>query len=152
MLQRRTFWLPLLYLATAALFFLPAFWQQRVPLPLENTYSMPDSIWHRHAPASLAHQTNGVLGDVTGYYYPYMVAAVARLQQGRIPLWNPQIFSGMPFMAALQPAVLYPLNILFAPLGPEWIWVATAIVRMWLMGWGLHLFVRRMGIRDTAAL
>ncbi len=151
MLQRRTFWPPLLYLATAVLFFLPTFWQQRVPLPLENTYYVSDSIWSHHAPVPLAHQTNGLLGDITGYYYPYMAVAVPQLQQGHIPLWNPQIFSGMPFMATLQPAVLYPLNILFSPLGPQWIWVATAIVRLWLMGWGLHLLVRRLGARDTAA-
>ncbi len=81
-----------------------------------------------------------------------MDAAVPELQHGHIPLWNPSILSGMPFMAAHQPAVLYPLNWLFAAVGAQWIWVPTAVVRLFLMGWGLHLFMRQLGLRDSAAL
>ena len=35
------------------------------------------------------------------------------LADGQIPLWNPQIFTGMPFLAGGQASTFYPLNILF---------------------------------------
>ncbi|GAC1641764.1 MAG: hypothetical protein NVS4B8_10350 [Herpetosiphon sp.] len=152
MVNRRSVWIPLIYLGTALLFFLPALILQRIPLPLENAYTFADPLWKQHAPKQLSSPANFTLVDLTNYYYPYMVTVVPELQQGHVPLWNPLIFSGMPLMGVHQPAVLYPLNILFAWLGPHWIWIATAIVRFWLMGWGLHLFVRQLGVRNSAAL
>ena len=35
------------------------------------------------------------------------------LKQGNLPLWNPHVFSGMPFLAGFQSALLYPINALF---------------------------------------
>ncbi len=149
---RSRLYIPLIYLGIPLLFFLPALLSQQVPLPLANIYGYNDSLWAAHRPASVRGDNNFTLQDLPNYYYPYMDVAVPELQQGHMSLWNPYIYSGMPFMAAHQPALLYPLNLLFAPLGPKWIWVATAIVRLFLMGWGLHLFMRQLGMRDNAAL
>jgi hypothetical protein len=54
--------------------------------------------------------------------FVYRLFAAVSLKQGVIPFWNPYVFSGMPFFADVQAAVLYPLNLvltLFA--GKEWL-------------------------------
>ncbi len=142
---------PLVYLVLSIAFFLPAIATGRVPLPLENAYTYADPYWKQYQPEALSSAANFTLVDLTNYYHPYMVYAVGRLSGGQSPLWNPEIYSGMPFLAAQQPAVLYPTNLLFVPLGPFWIWVGSAILRLFLSGWGLHLLVRRFGLGTIAA-
>jgi hypothetical protein len=54
--------------------------------------------------------------------FVYRLFAAVSLKQGMIPFWNPYVFSGMPFFADVQAAVLYPLNLvltLFAQ--KEWL-------------------------------
>jgi len=142
---------PLVYLVLSIAFFLPSIVTGRVPLPLENAYTYADPYWKPYQPAALSSAANFTLVDLTNYYHPYMVYAVGRLSGGQSPLWNPEIYSGMPFLAAQQPAVLYPPNLLFVPLGPFWIWVGSGILRLFLSGWGLHLLVRRFGLSTVAA-
>lgn len=56
--------------------------------------------------------TNRVLVglDVFNYFYPYHDFAAAALGAGRLPLWNPHLFLGVPFLADSQAQLLYPLN------------------------------------------
>lgn len=49
-------------------------------------------------------------GDTFLYFYPYWNRAAEALQSGRIPLWNPDIFMGAPFLANSQVGFFYPLN------------------------------------------
>ena len=49
-------------------------------------------------------------GDTFLYFYPYWQAAADALQNGRIPLWNPDIFMGSPLLANSQMGFFYPLN------------------------------------------
>jgi len=66
--------------------------------------------------------TNRILAglDVFTYTYPYRQYAAEVLRQGGIPLWNPYLFMGVPFLANPQAGVLYPLNLLLTPLdAPE---------------------------------
>jgi len=51
--------------------------------------------------------------DVFLYFYPYKAYATESLLAGRLPLWNPHIFMGVPFLANSQAGLLYPLNWLF---------------------------------------
>ncbi len=44
--------------------------------------------------------------------FPYRLFAARALSEGVFPFWNPYVFSGMPFFADIQAAVLYPLNLL----------------------------------------
>ena len=45
----------------------------------------------------------------------YRLFAAVNLRQGIFPFWNPYVFSGLPFFADVQAAVLYPLNLLLTP-------------------------------------
>ncbi len=49
-------------------------------------------------------------GDTFLYFYPYWSAAAAALANGRLPLWNPDIFMGAPLLANSQMGFFYPLN------------------------------------------
>ncbi len=58
-------------------------------------------------------------GDVFTYFYPYWSEATRALRAWRIPLWNPYLFMGAPFLANSQVGFFYPLNwplwLLFPP-------------------------------------
>ncbi len=89
--------------------------------------------------------TNRVLasGDILHYFYPYRDYAAEALRTGRIPLWNPYMFLGAPFLANPQAAVLYPLH---WPL--SWLSVTkqiywSAALHTWLLGFGGYLLMRR---------
>lgn len=82
-------------------------------------------------------------GDIFTYFYPSWQYRDAVLRAGRLPLWNPYLFMGVPFLANSQAGVFYPLN---WPL----IWldtpsaVKTAIV--FHIAWaaiGMYVFSRR---------
>jgi hypothetical protein len=48
--------------------------------------------------------------DLFNYFYPYHDFAATSLLSGRLPLWNPHLFLGVPFLADSQAQLLYPLN------------------------------------------
>src|SRR5205823_2575177 len=55
--------------------------------------------------------------DAAGYNYPLQSYAFQSLKEGRIPLWDPSIYSGIPFIGNVQAAFLYP---------PTWLLYAAA--------------------------
>ncbi|MDB5081447.1 MAG: hypothetical protein JWP00_3371 [Chloroflexi bacterium] len=52
-------------------------------------------------------------GDLVSFFYPNHVFASESLRRGEFPLWNPHLFSGMPFAADIQSGLYYPVNWLF---------------------------------------
>ena len=46
--------------------------------------------------------------DLTFMFLRWWRFAQESVRQGEIPLWNPYVFSGIPFLANPQPALLYP--------------------------------------------
>jgi hypothetical protein len=49
-------------------------------------------------------------GDTFLYFYPYWDFRAESLLAGHLPLWNPYLFMGVPFLANSQAGVFYPLN------------------------------------------
>jgi hypothetical protein len=98
--------------------------------------------------------TNRVLasGDILLYFYPYRDYAAAALRNGEIPLWNPYIFMGVPFLANPQAAVLYPLHwpLIWLPVTQQIYW--SAALHTWLLGFGLYLLLRRAQLTTWASL
>jgi hypothetical protein len=56
-----------------------------------------------------------IWNDFIEQYFPYRIFASHALRHLSFPFWNPYSFSGMPFFADIQSAVLYPLNLLLVP-------------------------------------
>lgn len=50
-------------------------------------------------------------GDLAGFLYPTYHFAQEWLMRGVIPLWNPYIFGGSPFVGDIQTALFYPFNL-----------------------------------------
>jgi len=74
------------------------------------------------------------------------------VQHGRIPLWNPYLFMGAPFLANSQAGVLYPLSLLMAWL-PTTRAINLTIVLPPVAGRSrsLHLGARSLGLSRFAA-
>lgn len=53
-------------------------------------------------------------GDIVLQDYPWRHFAATQIRDHEFPLWNPYNYSGMPFLADVQSAVLYPLNLVLA--------------------------------------
>ncbi len=60
-------------------------------------------------------------GDPFLFFYPYWEMAAEAVRSGRIPLWNPNIFMGAPFLANSQVGLFYPLN------WPVWLMFSTPV-------------------------
>jgi hypothetical protein len=56
----------------------------------------------------------GALGnwDLDTYFLPKFAYGTQEILNGRLPVWNPFEFGGIPFLATAQPATLYPPKIL----------------------------------------
>ena len=90
--------------------------------------------------------TNRVLatGDAFAYFTPYRDFANQALAAGRLPLWNPYLFLGSPFLANPQSAVFYPLHWFFIGLPAAKSLAASVGLHLWLAGFGTALYVRRV--------
>lgn len=49
-------------------------------------------------------------GDMASFFYPIHAFAASEASAGRMPFWNPHLFSGAPHLANFQTASLNPLN------------------------------------------
>ena len=89
--------------------------------------------------------TNRVLAglDAFTYFEPYWAYRSAALSAGRLPLWNPYLFLGVPFLANPQAAVLYPLHWPLTWLPAERALVWSAILHVWLAAGFTYTFARR---------
>lgn len=132
--------------------FWPAFLLGEAPLPLMNAYSQGDPVWSAYAPDTIARGSNRLLGDVSGFYYPYAVYSIERLRSGDFPLWNPHIFGGVPYFAANQAALLFPINLLAFSFGPVHYWLAAAMLRLMVAGWGMYLLMQRLHVGMPGAI
>jgi hypothetical protein len=61
--------------------------------------------------AGIPHKPIG--DDQIRLFYPERTFTNAMLAKKTIPLWNPYIFAGTPFLADFQSGIFYPLNILY---------------------------------------
>ena len=60
-----------------------------------------------------------------------------------MPLWNPYLFLGVPFLANPQAAVLYPLHWPLSWLRPEQALIWSALLHVWLAAGFTYTFARR---------
>jgi hypothetical protein len=81
--------------------------------------------------------------DVLEYFFPYRAYAQQAIDAGRLPLWNPDLFGGTPFLANIQNAVFYPLTALFYVLSFPTAYSWSVAVHVFLGALFTYLFARQ---------
>jgi hypothetical protein len=80
--------------------------------------------------------------DAYVYFYPLRAYAAAAIQAGRLPLWNPSSFLGVPFLANPQTALFYPGTWLFFWLPVPLAYGLNLFLHVGLAGLFFYAFVR----------
>ena len=94
---------------------------------------------------------NRLISDVMEQFYPYYVFAREELLNGHLPLWNPYVLNGTPFLATAVSAVLSPINLLLIPIPIESSYEWAALMKVILAALGIVLFLKRLGVSSWAA-
>ncbi len=94
-------------------------------------------------------------GDLVSFLWPMYRFAARSLRSGTVPLWNPHLHSGAPFVADNQSGLFYPVNlIVFALLGPPSYQAMEGLVifHIWLAAAGTFVLLRSLRLRRSAAV
>jgi len=84
-------------------------------------------------------------GDLVSFLFPTYRFAAASLHAGKLPLWNPHLYGGAPFLADMQTGLFYPPNLLLFLLAPEFPYKALeclAVLHIFLAGLLMYLCLR----------
>ncbi len=81
-------------------------------------------------------------GDIFYYFYPYRDYASMALRAGRIPLWNPYLFMGAPFLANSQVGFYYPFNLLMSWLDVTRSINCSLVLHIFIAASGVYVFTR----------
>ena len=122
----------------------------RTMLPADNLFQWPP--WQAAAAefdATPPH--NALIGDLIIQNYPWKRFTLSSLRGGEIPLWNPYLFAGAPFLANGQHSALYPFSVLYLvlPLAKAYGWFVLS--QVWLAGVSMYVFGRILGMRRGGA-
>ncbi|MHB1133147.1 MAG: YfhO family protein [Chloroflexota bacterium] len=108
--------------------------------------------WSSAQPTGWRGPDNQLLSDQILQFYPYADYVRSRLGEGQVPLWNPFVLGGTPFLASPQTAMFYPINLLTLaiPLGTSLI--VSALVRLSVAGIFTYLLCRNLGLSGIPSL
>ncbi len=94
-------------------------------------------------------------GDLVSFLFPIYRFAARSLSQGELPLWNPHLYGGAPFITDIQAGFLYPPNLLLFLLNPafDYRWMQLlSIGHLWWAGLGAYVLARTLGCSPPSAL
>ncbi len=136
----------LLLLAVPLILFAPVAFGNRTILPADALYMFEP--YRTAAPRfEVAYPQNHLVADLILQNYAWKRFLVEAVRARQLPLWDPYIFSGHPFLANGQHSALYPLSAVFYVLPP---WRAFGVfiwLQLGLAGVFSYLFTRVMGAR-----
>ena len=99
-------------------------------------------------PALLGHAV--IPGDDMTQNFPLRVLTGSQLRSGRLPLYDPWIWSGAPLLGGWNAAAAYPLTWLFAILPGTAAWTVGLIVTWEAAGLGMFCFLRTLRLGRLA--
>ncbi len=124
----------------------------RVPFPAKLVTQFPpwDSVRSTlPPPGSTPHAE---MGDLVTELYPWKAYTHRAVASGTLPLWNPSLLLGAPFLGDLQTGLFYPLNLIYYVLPTPVAWSLSILLRTMLAGFLATLLARRLGGTRLAAL
>ena len=95
---------------------------------------------------------NALLSDLILENYPWKRFILNSLASGELPLWNPYLFAGVPFLAAGQHSALYPLSVLYYVLPLEKAYGWFTVLQLGLAGTFAFVLARTFGVRRYGAV
>ncbi len=119
-------------------------------LPVDNLFQWAP--WQSAAAqfdAAVPH--NSLLTDLLIENYAWKRFAVNSIRQGEIPLWNPALFAGAPFLATGQHGMLYPFSWIFFFLAPAKAYGWYTVLQLWLAAATMYIFGRMLGMKRGSA-
>jgi O-antigen/teichoic acid export membrane protein len=143
-------------LILAALFILPLLltWQvtlgPKTMVPADNLFQWAP--WASAAEAlGATRPQNPLIGDLLIQNLAWKQFTRDSLAGGEIPLWNPYLFAGAPFLANGQHSALYPFSALFLVLPLEKAYGWFTVSQLWLAGVAMYAFARVLRMRRSGA-
>jgi hypothetical protein len=86
-------------------------------------------------------------GDLVSFLFPTYRFAAAELSQGRLPLWNPTLYAGAPFIGDIQAGFFYPPNLLLSLANPNFAYTTLqtlAVGHLYWAGLGMYVLLRTL--------
>jgi hypothetical protein len=88
--------------------------------------------------------------DSVQVFAPFLEATRERLPD--VPLWNPSLMGGRPYLADMQSAVFSPFNVPGYLMSPERAAALSAALKLFVAAFGMFLLARALGMRFGGAL
>jgi O-antigen/teichoic acid export membrane protein len=141
----------LIFFILPLLLFAPVTLGSRTLLPLDNLVTSEP--WASFAgQLGVNHPHNALLSDLILENYVWKRFIVQSIQNRSIPLWDPYLFAGHPFLANGQHSALYPFSLIFyiLPLAKAYGWFT--VTQFWLAGLFVYIFLRVLGASRLGGL
>ena len=149
--NRRDLLIGLLFAALAAIFFAPVIFGGKTLIPFDNLYRFPP--WNAFAAQfGIAVPQNELASDLVLENYAWKNFIVEAFRAKEIPLWNPYLFAGVPFLAAGQHSALYPFSLLFYVLPLDRAYGIFVALQLAIAACAMYAFTRVLGISRVAAI
>jgi hypothetical protein len=105
--------------------------------------------WSAMAPAPP--QANPALADVSQVFHPWTLYTAREIRGGRLPLWNPYAYAGVPFLSNPQTALFFPLTWLSWALPPTLALTLPQILKVAVAGPAMYWFLRILAVSPLPA-
>lgn len=119
-------------------------------LPVDNLFQWAP--WTEAAAqfnAEIPH--NNLLTDLIIENFAWKQFFVDSIRQGEIPLWNPYLFAGAPFLATGQHGMLYPFSWIFFFMAPDKAYGWYTVIQLWLAAVSMYILGRILDMRRGSA-
>lgn len=134
--------------ALAAAVFGRGLWPGKVLSPADAAIAIFP--WSAVAPGLTP--ANPLPWDIAFMFHPWLVHAAREIAAGHFPLWNPHVFTGAPFFANPQTALLFPLTALAYVMPAATAIALAAILKTATAGLGTYWFLRQLAVTPWPAL
>lgn len=134
------------------LYFFPVTIGGKTLIPADNLYQVEPWASYRDSQGVPEIPHNGLLSDLVLQNYQWKTFIRQNIETGEIPLWQPNQFSGTPFLANGQHSALYPLSVIYYILPLESAYGWFTVSQLWLAGLFMFIFLRGLKLSRFAGL
>lgn len=146
--RRPTLAAALIYALLAIAFVSPALMPGKVMSNSDSLWFVAP--WNSTVPEGLERPANDEVGDAPAQMYPFVQYTKSRLPD--VPLWNPHIVGGRPFLANMQSAIFSPFSVPSYAMPFYESLAAVAALKLFIAAFGTYLLGRALGMRFAGGL